>query len=82
MDKWIDFNGSEGYYKTEGKGNAVVLVHGFIEEGKMWDGMLNSLKKKYKVIVPDLPGFGKSELGEKETSMEYYADYVHAITKA
>ena len=82
MDKWIEFNGDKGYYKTEGKGKAIVLLHGFIEEGSMWNGMLGGLKKKYKVIVPDMPGFGKSQLGENELSMDYYADYVQAIVKA
>lgn len=82
MDKRIDCNGVKGYYKVEGKGKAIVLVHGFIEEGNMWNGMLTGLKKKYKVIVPDLPGFGKSALPEGELTMEYYAEYIHAIVQA
>jgi pimeloyl-ACP methyl ester carboxylesterase len=82
MDKRIAFNGAQGYYKTEGKGKVVMLVHGFIEDGSMWDGMLAGLKKNYKVIVPDLPGFGKSVLTNDELSMEYYAEYLYAILKA
>lgn len=82
MDKWIDFKGSKSYYKTEGKGKAIMLVHGFIEEGNMWDGILNGLKKKYKVIVPDLPGFGRSALTAEEISMELYAEYVYEVLKA
>ena len=50
-----------------------MLVHGFIEDGSMWDGMVSGLKKNYKVIIPDLPGFGKSPLQVKELSMEWYA---------
>jgi len=82
MDKQITFNGTKGYYKIEGKGKVVMLVHGFIEDGGMWDGMTSGLKKSYKIIVPDLPGFGKSALPEEELSMEYYAEYLCAILKA
>lgn len=82
MDKWITFNDIRGYYKVEGKGQAVMLVHGFIEEGSMWDGMVEGLKKKYKVIVPDLPGFGKSGLPAGQLSMEYYAEYTREILRA
>jgi pimeloyl-ACP methyl ester carboxylesterase len=81
MNKWITFNGARGYYKVEGKGKAIMLVHGFIEEGSMWDGMVEGLRKNYKLIVPDLPGFGKSELLEKEVSMEFYADFLFGILK-
>jgi len=82
MDKWITFSGAPAYYKVEGKGKAIVLVHGFIEDGGMWSGMLAGLKKNYKVIVPDLPGFGRSPLAVKELSMEYYAQYLYAVLTA
>lgn len=65
-------------YKVSGKGKAVVLLHGFIEEGSMWNDMVRSLSKKYKVLVPDLPGFGKSVLEDPDKlSMEWYAAQVH-----
>lgn len=65
-------------YKVSGKGKAVVLLHGFIEEGSMWNDLVRSLSKKYKVLVPDLPGFGKSPLAEpSKVSMEWYAAQVY-----
>ena len=79
MDKWIEFKGAQGYYKVEGKGKVIMLVHGYIEEGTMWDGMLSGLKKNYKVIVPDLSGFGKSLLPDAELTMEFYAGYLYHI---
>ncbi len=82
MDKWITFKGGRCFYKAEGKGKVVMLVHGFIEEGGMWDGMLAGLKKNYKVIVPDLPGFGKSGLTDVDLSMELYAEYLYEILQA
>lgn len=67
------------YYTTSGKGKVVVLVHGFIEEGVMWNDTAKMLSKNYKVIVPDLEGFGNSPLHSKTLSMEHYADAVYAM---
>jgi pimeloyl-ACP methyl ester carboxylesterase len=61
------------YYKTSGKGKAIVLLHGFIEEGNMWNEIAKSLSKKYQVIVPDLEGFGNTPFTGKQLSMEKYA---------
>jgi len=36
------------YYKINGKGRVVVLLHGFIEEGSMWNETVKVLSKKYK----------------------------------
>ncbi len=82
MDNWIAFKGANCFYQVAGKGKAIMLVHGFIEEGIMWDGLVRKLSKSYKVIVPDLPGFGKSPLPVAELSMEWYAAYLHEILKA
>ncbi|MFN8285139.1 MAG: alpha/beta hydrolase [Chitinophagales bacterium] len=78
MLKRIEYKGVQCVYRTEGRGKVVMLVHGFIEEGSMWNDVVKLLSKTYKVIVPDLPGFGKSGL-LPEISMEIYADYVKAI---
>jgi pimeloyl-ACP methyl ester carboxylesterase len=67
------------YYKVTGKGKVVVLLHGFIEDGSMWNELAKALSKNYKVIVPDLEGFGKSPLQAPAISMEYYADEVYKL---
>ena len=67
------------YYKTTGKGKVVVLIHGFIEEGSMWNDVAKMLSKNYKVIVPDLEGFGNTPLQKGKISMEYYANEVYKL---
>lgn len=69
------------HYKISGKGRVVVLIHGFVEEGSMWDGVVKVLSQTHRVIVPDLPGFGKSALETDKLSMEYYADEVYKLLK-
>jgi len=81
MDKQLNFGGADCYYRVEGRGKALMLVHGFIEDGGMWDGLVDILKKDYKLIVPDLPGFGKSSLLKSDISMDWYAEYLWEILK-
>lgn len=49
------------YYKKRGEGKAVILVHGFLENHKMWDGLVEKLKENHEVIVLDLLGHGDSD---------------------
>jgi len=48
------------YVNDTGKGFPLVLVHGFLGSSIMWKLQIEYLKKNYRVIAPDLPGFGKS----------------------
>ncbi len=47
-------------YEEKGNGLPVVLIHAFPLSGEMWRGEMNKLSKKFRVIVPDMPGFGQS----------------------
>ena len=48
------------YVGDIGKGFPLVLVHGFLGSSEMWEPQIKYFKKNYRVITPDLPGFGKS----------------------
>jgi pimeloyl-ACP methyl ester carboxylesterase len=48
------------YIGDVGKGFPLVLVHGFLGSSDMWKPQINFFKKNFRVITPDLPGFGKS----------------------
>ena len=50
----------EIYVGDVGKGFPLVLVHGFLGSSIMWQPQIKHLKKYYRIITPDLPGFGKS----------------------
>src|SRR5689334_5958717 len=75
----IDLNGQPVYYQVQGNGQPVVLLHGFSEDGSVWDNQFAALKDKYQLIIPDLPGSGKSPLNDAEWSMEYFADCIRLI---
>jgi pimeloyl-ACP methyl ester carboxylesterase len=66
-------------YSDSGKGTAVVLLHGFLENKTMWGNYISELSKKNRIITIDLLGHGKTEsLGYIQT-MEKNADVVHEV---
>lgn len=50
------------HYRTLGTGQPVVLLHGFCESNQIWGVYANLLSQRCQLIIPDLPGFGNSEL--------------------
>lgn len=47
-------------YLEGGKGDAVILLHGFGGEKDNWTRFAGGLTRDYRVVIPDLPGFGES----------------------
>lgn len=57
----------------KGKGQPVVLIHGFCEIREMWRDFANALSNQFRVICPDLPGCGESPLSLSQNSLEEVA---------
>ncbi|HUF05073.1 MAG TPA: alpha/beta fold hydrolase [Aridibacter sp.] len=61
-------------FREYGSGFPVVMLHAFPLDGRMWESNAASLAEEgYRVIVPDLTGFGRSEGGPTTVGMEYMA---------
>ena len=65
-------------YRSIGTGKPVMLVHGFGEDGNVWNNQIAFLKDNWHLLIPDLPGSGKSEL-IRDMSMEGMAEVLHSI---
>ncbi len=50
------------YFEESGSGFPLVLIHGFCETSFIWKRFREALSDEFRVITPDLPGFGKSPL--------------------
>ena len=66
-------------YTIEGEGEAVVLLHGFLENMDMWNDFLPVLSENHQIIRIDLLGHGKTECLGYVHTMEDMADAVHAV---
>lgn len=66
-------------YTDTGKGTALVLLHGFLENQKMWSNYSTAFANKNRVITIDLLGHGETECMGYVHSMEDHADIVHAV---
>jgi pimeloyl-ACP methyl ester carboxylesterase len=75
----FQFQGKKIYYRQEGRGNPVMLIHGFAENGNVWNRQIDSLKENNLVIIQDLPGSGSSEMLEGSVSIEDYAELLKAL---
>lgn len=75
----IKFQNKEIHYSVAGDGPAVMLVHGFGENGDVFNRQVEFLKDDFKVIVPDLPGSGKSERLEGTPLLDDFADILKQI---
>jgi pimeloyl-ACP methyl ester carboxylesterase len=62
MQKSFQYHSAAISYSRYGKGKPVVLLHGFGEDSSIWNEQVNFLKEHCLLIVPDLPGSGKSSL--------------------
>jgi len=57
----------------------VVLIHGFAEDSNIWERHTSFLGQHHTLIVPDLPGCGKSSNLTAATSMEDLADFIKSL---
>jgi len=66
-------------YSSIGKGDAIVFLHGFLGNKKVWKPFVNHFKPNYQVISIDLPGHGKTSIIEEEMTMEFSAKLIKQI---
>jgi pimeloyl-ACP methyl ester carboxylesterase len=65
-----------------GEGTPLVLLHAFPLSSAMWLAQREGLLGRFRVITPDLRGFGGSVLGDEEPSVDVMADDVAALLSA
>ncbi|WP_456313507.1 alpha/beta fold hydrolase [Pseudomonas shirazensis] len=66
-------------FTDSGEGTAIVLLHGFLENKKMWTEYVTLFSEKYRIITIDLLGHGESDCLGYVHSMEDNAEAVHEV---
>jgi pimeloyl-ACP methyl ester carboxylesterase len=72
---YLTIRGSKIYFETSGEGPPLILLHGGIGNITNFKKSIPELSKKYKTIIPDAPGHGRSELADSALSYQLLADY-------
>ena len=81
MQNSVVYKNAKISFSSTGKGAAIVLLHGFLENSSMWNSITKELSKRNKVICIDLLGHGNSECIGYIHSMEIMAEAVEAVLK-
>jgi pimeloyl-ACP methyl ester carboxylesterase len=77
--RFASVNGVRLHYLTAGKGDPVVLLHGYAETSHMWLPLMAKLASTHSVIAPDLRGAGQSSKPADGYTKAALARDVHAL---
>ena len=66
-------------YTDTGMGQPVVLIHGYPFNRSLWNEQVEALSSSYRVVVPDLRGFGESDSSAGPASMNRMAQDVAGL---
>ena len=79
---WVKVAGRRVNVCEMGEGPAVLLVHGHSGSWQNWLENIPHLAQSHRVVAPDLPGFGRSEMPAERISIEAYARIVAQLCQA
>ncbi|MFD2915203.1 alpha/beta fold hydrolase [Psychroserpens luteus] len=75
----LQFKNIPVYYEDDGQGDAIVLLHGFLENSTMWKDLKPVLSRSHRVICIDMLGHGQTDCIGYSHSMSDMADAVLAV---
>src|SRR5262245_60730942 len=61
-------------YRDEGQGRPILLIHAFPMSSAMWEDQIDALPARFRLIAPDLRGFGATARGSGAASLDQHAD--------
>ena len=78
----ITIGDSELYVRTGGSGPPLLLLHGYPQTGAMWHQVAPTLANHFSLVIPDLPGYGRSKGPLCDEAFEAYSKRTTAKTMA
>ena len=84
--RFFQYRGDNIHYRIEGRQDeeapVLVMLHGIMASLQTWDGWVERMKDKYRIVRIDVPGFGLTgAISDGDTSIEAIVDRVHALTE-
>jgi len=80
--EFVDLGGQRLYYYaagTRGGGVPLILVHGFPTSSRLWHSVVRDFPDGHRLVIVDLPGFGRSESGPGSADCASHADSLLAL---
>jgi pimeloyl-ACP methyl ester carboxylesterase len=81
QSRFANINGVRLHYLVAGKGDPVVLLHGYAETSHMWRPLMAELMSTHTVIAPDLRGAGQSSTPADGYAKAAMAQDIHALAR-
>lgn len=82
MLKTLSFRDRDVFYKSEGDGETLLFVHGYLESSDIWEPFTGYFKEHYRVITVDIPGHGKSGVIGSIHRMSEMAEALRSVLEA
>jgi pimeloyl-ACP methyl ester carboxylesterase len=76
---WFEHDGCALHYEEYGSGEPLLLVHGLGSSSQDWEYQVPALASRYRVIVPDMRGHGRSDKPRERYSIPGFAADVQAL---
>jgi haloacetate dehalogenase len=76
--EWINTSRGRIFARVGGKGPPLLLLHGFPQSHVMWHRVAPLLAEKFTLVIPDLPGYGWSDVPESDAAHTNFTKRVMA----
>lgn len=81
-ERELEWHGARLHYAVGGAGSPLVLVHGLGGVIENWSALAPALAERHRVLVPDLPGHGRSALLSEVRSLDALSDAALGLAEA
>lgn len=78
----VEVNGLTAFLHGNKNNPPIIFVHAFPHDRRMWEKQTEFLAKEFFIITYDVRGFGDSEIGDGQYTMEQYADDLISLVNA
>jgi pimeloyl-ACP methyl ester carboxylesterase len=79
QSRYADVDGLRLHYLAGGEGSPLVLVHGLGGSASNWIELAPLLARRFRLLVPDLAGHGRSEPLRSAATLDRFAEHVAAL---
>lgn len=80
--KYVEIDGAKMYYREEGEGDPILLLHGIPTSSYVWRKVIPHLAVLGRCIAPDLIGFGQSDKPNIDYSIFDHITYINRFIEA